>query len=73
MDVSRGATMNELPTNSMLTIRDASQKLNRCAEVVRRYVREGKLPAYKMGLMWYVRPEDVEELARQLDSRPRQF
>lgn len=59
--------MNELPTHKMLTIRDASRRLNRCAEVVRRYVREGKLPAYKLGLMWYVRPEDVEALACKLD------
>lgn len=63
--------MNELPMHNMLTIRDASQRLNRCAEVVRRYVREGKLPAYKLGLMWYVRAEDVEALARKLDSTPR--
>ena len=64
--------MNELSPNRMLTIRDASRKLNRCTEVVRRYVREGKLPAYKMGLMWYVRPEDVDDLAQRLDVRPRQ-
>ncbi len=64
--------MNELSSSRMLTIRDASQKLNRCAEVVRRYVREGKLPAYKMGLMWYVRPEDVDALAQRLDARHRQ-
>lgn len=63
--------MNELPTQKMLTIRDASRRLNRCAEVVRRYVREGKLPAYKLGLMWYVHPEDVEALARKLDSAPK--
>ncbi len=60
--------MNELPMPKMLTIRDASLRLNRCTEVVRRYVREGKLPAYKLGLMWYVRPEDVEALARKLNS-----
>jgi excisionase family DNA binding protein len=64
--------MNELSPNRMLTIRDASRKLNRCTEVVRRYVREGKLPAYKMGLMWYVRPEDVDDLAQRLYVRPRQ-
>lgn len=63
--------MNELPMYNMLTIRDASRRLNRCAEVVRRYVREGKLPAYKLGLMWYVRAEDVEALARRLASTPR--
>ncbi len=63
--------MSELPTQKMLTIRDASRRLNRCAEVVRRYVREGKLPAYKLGLMWYVLPEDVEALARKLDSAPK--
>jgi excisionase family DNA binding protein len=73
MEVARGTSMNELPLNQMLTIRDASRKLNRCAEVVRRYVREGKLPAYKMGLMWYVRPEDVDDLARRLDIRPRSY
>lgn len=60
--------MSELSTHKMVTIRDASRRLNRCAEVVRRYVREGKLPAYKLGLMWYIRPEDLEALARKLDT-----
>jgi excisionase family DNA binding protein len=69
LDAPRGATMNELSVETMLTIRDASRRLNRCAEVVRRYVRDGKLPARKMGLMWYVKPEDVDELARRLDGR----
>lgn len=62
---------SELPLHKLLTIRDASRRLNRCSEVVRRYVREGKLPAYKLGLMWYIRPEDADELARRLDERPR--
>jgi excisionase family DNA binding protein len=58
--------MNEVSLQNLLTIREASRRLNRCPEVVRRYVREGKLPAHKLGMMWYIRPEDAEALAQKL-------
>ncbi len=64
-----GQRMNEVSLQHLLTIREASRRLNRCPEVVRRYVREGKLPAHKLGMMWYIHPEDADELARKLDDQ----
>jgi hypothetical protein len=53
---------------NLLTIREVSRRVCRCPEVVRRYVRDGKLPAYKLGLMWYIRAEDADALAQRLDA-----
>ncbi len=59
--------MNEVSLQDFLTVREASRRLDRCPEVVRRYVREGKLPAHKLGMMWYIRPEDADALAQELN------
>ncbi len=44
--------MAELDDN--LNMLDVAQELGRSLEQVRRYVREGKLPAKKLGLQWFV-------------------
>lgn len=37
-----------------LTLQEVARALDRSLEQVRRYVREGKLPARKMGMQWFV-------------------
>ena len=69
------------PTDN-LKLAEVARQLNRSLEQVRRYVREGKLPAQKIGLQWFVSPQalnsfkarghrasDVDILARARDLR----
>ncbi len=37
-----------------LSLKEVAQELGRSLEQVRRYVREGKLPAEKLGMQWFV-------------------
>jgi excisionase family DNA binding protein len=43
-----------------LTLKDVAKELNRSLEQVRRYVREGKLPAQKLGMQWFVERKDLD-------------
>lgn len=43
-----------------LTLRDVANELGRSLEQVRRYVREGKLPAEKLGMQWFVDRRTLE-------------
>ena len=43
-----------------LTLLQVSRELNRSLEQVRRYVREGKLPAHKLGMQWFVNRQDLK-------------
>jgi hypothetical protein len=43
-----------------LTLLEVSRELGRSLEQVRRYVREGKLPAQKLGMQWFVTRCDLE-------------
>jgi excisionase family DNA binding protein len=43
-----------------LTLLDVARELGRSLEQVRRYVREGKLPAQKLGMQWFVSRQDLK-------------
>lgn len=43
-----------------LALKDVARELNRSLEQVRRYVREGKLPAQKLGMQWFVERKDLD-------------
>ncbi len=43
-----------------LTLKEVARELGRSLEQVRRYVREGKLPAKKMGMQWFVSRRALE-------------
>ena len=43
-----------------LTLQDVARELGRSQEQVRRYVREGKLPARKLGMQWFVKRSNLE-------------
>ncbi len=43
-----------------LTLKEVARELGRSLEQVRRYVREGKLPAQKLGMQWFVNRRALE-------------
>lgn len=43
-----------------LTLKEVARELNRSLEQVRRYVREGRLPAQKLGMQWFVERRDLD-------------
>ena len=47
-------------TTTKLPLRDVARQLDRSVEQVRRYIREGKLPAQQLGLQWFVDQRDVD-------------
>ena len=47
------------PVTGLLTVKDVASELGRSIEQVRRYIREGRLPARKIGLQWFVAPEQL--------------
>ncbi len=46
-------------SRDMLTIREVAAQYDRSIEQVRRYVRDRKLPARKIGMQWFVAPDDA--------------
>ena len=44
-------------SREMLTIKEAAVELDRSVGQVRRYVRDGKLPAKKIGMQWFIAPD----------------
>ncbi len=60
-----------------LTLKQVANELGRSLEQVRRYVREGKLPARKVGMQWFVSRRALDDFtgrggrARELDVSAR--
>jgi excisionase family DNA binding protein len=42
-----------------LTIGEVATRLDRHPDLVRRWIRSGALPAYKIGTYWFVKEEDL--------------
>ena len=49
-----------LEPGETLTLKEVARELGRSLEQVRRYVREGKLPAKKLGMQWFVSRRALE-------------
>ena len=49
----------------MLTLEEISKRLKLHTNTLRRYAREGTLPAVKFGKVWRVEEEDLEEFIRE--------
>lgn len=47
-----------------LSLKEVASELGRSLEQVRRYVREGKLPAEKVGMQWFVEREALNAFMR---------
>lgn len=43
----------------MLTVPEAARRCGRNPETIRRWIREGKLPADKIGTQWFVDEDDL--------------
>ena len=54
-----------------LKLNQVAQELGRSLEQVRRYVREGKLPARKLGMQWFVTRRDLDAF-RGVGAKPSQ-
>ncbi len=48
-------------TNSFLTPRDVSSLLQVSVYTVRRWIKEGELPAYKVGRLWRIDKVDLDQ------------
>ena len=47
-------------SSNEVTLLQVARELNRSLEQVRRYVREGKLRAHKLGMQWFVNRQDLK-------------
>jgi excisionase family DNA binding protein len=52
----------------MLTVPQAARRTHRHPETIRRWIREGKLPARKVGTQHVIEEADLEELVVQGDD-----
>ena len=57
-----------ITTKDMIPLHEVSRELNRSLEQVRRYVREGKLRANKIGMQWFVTQSDLNEYKSVLQN-----
>ncbi|MGD2165454.1 MAG: helix-turn-helix domain-containing protein [Anaerolineae bacterium] len=60
------ATPVELPTQPFLTPEDVSDLLQVSVYTVRRWIKQGELPAYKVGRLWRINKGDLN---RWLDQQ----
>lgn len=54
----------------MLTVPEAARRVGRNPETVRRWIREGKLPAKKVGTQHVIEEDDLAEAAGESDMFP---
>ncbi len=56
----------------MLTVPQAARRTRRHAETIRRWIREGRLPAKKIGTQHFIEERDLDALSAQaaLPTRP---
>ena len=54
----------------MLTVPEAARRVGRNPETVRRWIREGKLRARKVGTQHVIEEADLEQLERESDLLP---
>jgi len=49
----------------MVTVQEAARILGRSIEQVRRYLREGRLPGWRIGHQWFIEAEALSAWSRQ--------
>lgn len=57
------------PGERTLTVEEAAKALGRTVLTVYKYIRQGKLPAQRVGRAYRIRPEDVQALRGTLRRR----
>lgn len=53
-----------------LPLQEVARELDRSLEQIRRYVREGKLPAQKLGMQWFVERGSLEAFKGAIGRSP---
>lgn len=53
-----------MATETYYTLEEAAQLLKLHPQTLRRWIRQGKLPAQRFGKQFRLRPEDLEQAAR---------
>ena len=51
---------------NVLTLKEVAQRLKLHPNTLRRYAKEGKLPAMKFGRVWRIEEEDLKEFMRAM-------
>jgi excisionase family DNA binding protein len=54
----------------MITVPEAARRLRRNPETIRRWIRDRKLPATKVGTQWLVEETDLDAVADRTDVLP---
>jgi len=49
----------------LLTVEETAKYLKMSPQVIRRWLREKKLPGYKVGKEWRVAKEDIDSMLKQ--------
>ena len=52
----------------LMTVDETAEYLKMSAEMVRRWLREKKLPGVKVGRKWLISKEDIDKLLNDLKS-----
>ncbi len=60
---------NNMPLDDHLTAKEAAKRLHVHEETVKRHIRAGELPAFKLGNTWLIRPEVLDSFAATYDRR----
>lgn len=53
-----------LNVKDMLTIKEVAEKLDVSTRTINRYIKEGKLTAYKVGNKWRFTPEEIQRFIK---------
>jgi excisionase family DNA binding protein len=61
-----------MTTETFYTLEEAARMLKLHPQTVRRWIRQGKLPARRFGKQFRLRPEDIERFAQPTVSEPAQ-
>jgi excisionase family DNA binding protein len=56
--------------NEYLTVDQAAERANRHAQTIRNWVRSGKLPAFRLGQSYLIRPEDLDAMYQPVQVKP---
>jgi excisionase family DNA binding protein len=51
-----------LDLRDTVTVHEAAKISDRHPETIKRWIREGRLPAKKVGLVWFINPVDLKTL-----------
>lgn len=63
--------MIKLETTTAYTVAEVAKMLNRSGDLVRKYIRSGKLKAQKVGNTWYITDRTLTELITGEKPEPR--